>query len=622
MLIRTRITIASLAVTVVTAVTLVVAAYSAQQAAEARFVDAALSGKRVLLEQIVMRHVSEMSAFSKALTRDSVTINALRKGDAKVLQEQVDTTQNTFISDGTLERVQLFDPEGNYLASAPQRFSGRTAKTLVNQAVTDQSTVSSLVRDDDGALQAAVAFPLYARGKLKGIALFSRDIQRILDDFQRNDGSDVFLYDTAGKQLQLGTDNQQKELSRQNEATGDDRLQVVEHGGRYSAISTIAIHDGGGERIGTLAVSKDQTETYRIQAMAKYTSGAIVLLILVAASIGLFWYIRRVFRPIDRVIVSLTAIASGDLSHPVEASSRDDETGRLGNALASLVSQWRELITDITASLDHLQAAGNDLRAVTTDSGELITRQSQETGQVATAINEMTANVREVAGNAVAAAGAATLASTKAADGQMIVHKTVESIRQLATDIEHAGAVVGRVRDESDNIGSVLDVIHSISEQTNLLALNAAIEAARAGEQGRGFAVVADEVRTLASRTQASTEEIQQMISHLQKGAKEAVRVIDASQASSSATVGLASEAGDALAGIAESSQHSNLINSQIAGAADQQQTVSEMINESVVQIAQLAEDSREHVQQTEMAAQTVSDCSVRLGVLVGRFKL
>lgn len=619
MLIRTRITLVSLGATLLVAITLVVASYSAQRAAEARFVEVSLSGKRVLLDQLLARHASEMGAFTKALTRDSVTLKALRKGDLKVLQDQIETTHNFFYADGSLDRLQLFDTEGRYLASRPRSFTGETAKPLVKAAAAKAVMLSGLTRDDDGVLQASLAFPLYARGKLRGIAVYSRDFQRIIDDIRRSDGADVFVFDSSGTEMLRSSESIDEQLVWTPMISAQGALDVVKSDGRYHAVSTLPLTNYVGDPIGLLSVARDETETYQVQAVAKYTSAGIALLVLLTSAVGLFLYIRRAFRPINGVVSSMMAVAEGDLTEDTSATGRTDETGILITAMSHMAANLRTLVNDMAQTAEALTSAGDDLRQVTKDSNEIIARQSEETDQVATAINELSANVQEVAMHAGAAAEASSEGTSRAAEGQAVVRDTVQSINDLATEIEHAGTAINNAAHESKNINAVLDVIHSISEQTNLLALNAAIEAARAGEQGRGFAVVADEVRTLASRTKASTEEIQQMISRLQAGTQRAVEVIDASRRSSQTTVEHAGSAGDSLAAITASIERSDSMNRQIANSMEEQRSVAEMINGSVVHIA---ESSRSHRVSTDAASVSISELSNRLSTIVQRFKL
>jgi methyl-accepting chemotaxis protein len=285
-----------------------------------------------------------------------------------------------------------------------------------------------------------------------------------------------------------------------------------------------------------------------------------------------------------------------------------------------MVTQLRGLVSDIKEATDRLTTASGELTGIAEQGSDTITRQRQETDQVATAVNEMAATVQEVARSAAEAASATGEANHKTAEGQAVVQETKASVDGLAGEIRRSGEVISRLKDKSENIGSVLEVIRGIAEQTNLLALNAAIEAARAGEQGRGFAVVADEVRTLASRTQRSTQEIQEMIESLQEEAGEAVQVMEKSQSGSAAMVEQATRMEQGLGAIAELVGRINAMNTQIATAAEEQSTVAEMINSSVVSIAQDSEGTEQMTRQTAQAAGELNQLGEGLRALVHRF--
>lgn len=620
MKIRTRVTVVSVGVMLAVAMALVGVAYWSQRAAEERFVTATLAGKRVLWEQIVARHLEQMKGFSKALTRDRVTLKALRAKDLAILREQVETTHNLFSSDGTLERLQIVDTDGVYLASAPNALSGRTSKTVALKAAAEEKIVYGVNRDDDGQLQAVLAFPLYARGKLKGVGVYSKGLQGILDDYQRNDHSDVVIIDPDGQSELQASDNQNQ--VQWPGRKGESGFEVVHADGRYFAVAAAPINDESGQTLGMLVSSQDQTETYSVQAVSLYTSIAIILLAIILSALGLYGYFRRAFRPIDEVVTTLSQVAEGNLNCKMPQRLANDETGLLIGSLCDMVEQLRNLVQDISGATDQLVQGSAELSTVTQESRQRILRQKEETDQVATAVNEMAATVQEVSANAANAAAAATQANQQADDGLEVVQATIASIDKLATDIRQAGEVIARLKHESENIGSVLDVIRGIAEQTNLLALNAAIEAARAGEQGRGFAVVADEVRTLASRTQQSTQEIQRMIENLQEGAAEAVQVMALSDGSSAKTIEKAQSADIALDSIHRSVTQISELNTQIARAADEQATVAEMINASAVRISEHAEGSAQATEQTANASAEISSIGDRLDGLVRRFTL
>ncbi|MDF1583826.1 MAG: methyl-accepting chemotaxis protein [Methyloprofundus sp.] len=251
-----------------------------------------------------------------------------------------------------------------------------------------------------------------------------------------------------------------------------------------------------------------------------------------------------------------------------------------------------------------------------------VRQQKENTEQVATAITEMAATVVEVSRNASKAAVAAGDADNQANEGQRVVSEAVHSIDSLASEIDQATSVIQQLEADVGNIGSILEVIRSVSEQTNLLALNAAIEAARAGEHGRGFAVVADEVRTLASRTQSSTNEIQTMIEKLQAGAKSAVSAMGASQKMAGKSVGQATDSGTALSAITQAISTINDMNAQIATASSEQNSVTEEINRNIIRISDIADNSVETANNTLIASRDLARLSEELEALVGQFRV
>ena len=328
-------------------------------------------------------------------------------------------------------------------------------------------------------------------------------------------------------------------------------------------------------------------------------------------------------RNLSEVVKSLREMASGqgDLRKRLQ-SSQQDEVGELVNEFNHFVAKLQGIIRDITDSVGSLNNAARQMAEVTAESREGIVKQQADVDQVATAMNEMSATVHEVARNAVDAAGAAREADEEAAQGKQVVSQAVGTIDRLAGDVEEAAAVIHQLAQDSENIGTVLDVIKAIAEQTNLLALNAAIEAARAGEQGRGFAVVADEVRTLAQRTQQSTQEIQEIIEKLQAGAEKAERVMKASREQAQVSVDESSRAGTSLMSITDMVARINDMNTQIASAAEEQTAVAEEISRSIVAINDVAVQTSQSSEQLQKASEEVSSMATQLHGLVAKFKV
>jgi methyl-accepting chemotaxis protein len=347
-------------------------------------------------------------------------------------------------------------------------------------------------------------------------------------------------------------------------------------------------------------------------------AAGIMLLCFVYVAAAYYFSLKHVLGNFQNV---LDEMGNGNMMVRLEFDHKD-EIGAISVSFNHMIEKFEALVQQISSATGQLAAAAEEMSTVARSADHNINRQTLETEQVATAMNEMSATVREVAQNAASAASAANNADNEAKGGKGIVTQTAKAIQQLADSVEQTAQVVHQLEADSETIGTVLDVIKDIAEQTNLLALNAAIEAARAGEQGRGFAVVADEVRTLASRTQSSTQEIQEMIERLQAGAANAVQAMEHGRSQAHAGAEQAREAAESLEAITKAVTTINEMNTMIASAAEEQNSVAEEMDKNIVNISQLSHDTAGAVEQTTAASVELSKLASQLESLVSQFKL
>lgn len=411
------------------------------------------------------------------------------------------------------------------------------------------------------------------------------------------------------------------------------RMKSHAQSGQLGELSALLNHEllENSEQINTLMetlvqINTEQTRNTNQVAAEQYSMAfTLVIALLVVATVLTFvcalLLTRSIVKPINDALQAAEQIAEGNLTRPIQTQGRD-EAARLLQAMAKMQNKLRDTLHQISGSANQLASAAEELNSVTEESARGLQQQNNEIEQAATAVTEMTSAVEEVARNAVSTSEASKDATRSAGDGRDLVMETVSAIERMSADVQGTAELVSNLAEESRDIGKVLDVIRGLADQTNLLALNAAIEAARAGEAGRGFAVVADEVRALAHRTQQSTSEIERMIGSIQGGTEQAVNSMRNSTERAESTLNIARGAGLALDTITGAVAQINERNLVIASAAEEQAQVAREVDRNLVNINDLSVQSATGAHQTSAASAELSRLAVDLNSLVARFSV
>ena len=488
-------------------------------------------------------------------------------------------------------------------------------------------TMVSMFQEANGDVKMFANYQNVSGTTLSGVSKSMDDMVKFLNGFHIEKTGYVYLTDAQGKvQIHRDTSKSHGTLSdfygvsaRQLLNKNGFNLIETQSNGRDVFVGSLYIKSMDWFVIGTVPVDEVFADVNNVTHRILLTT----LIVAIIFILGGIWLANSIVNPIRLLALRFTELGrgDGDLSQRIAVEGHD-EIAQLSQGFNGFIEKIHVSMREVAETSNALQSAANRVAEKASTTHDNSQEQRDQTLQVVAAINEMGATISEIASNASTAADTATDASKNTDTGRDVVNKAKDVIGRLATDMESTGAVVKQLADTTQNIGSILEVIRGISEQTNLLALNAAIEAARAGEQGRGFAVVADEVRNLAGRTASSTDEIQAMINQLQSDAKDAVEAMLAGQLVTQDGVSAADEAVGVLANISERIHDISDRNIQVATATEEQSTVVHAINVNIEEINAINEMTTNTAEQLADASHELKDLSSRLDRMVSSFKL
>ena len=470
--------------------------------------------------------------------------------------------------------------------------------------------------------------PVFYQGNHVGSVEFGMSFgQPFFEDFKKKHGVDISLYISDGNGFKTFGSTLQGEPLLKPEALSAALQEPVineqSYNDRELAVYAYRVDDFTGNAVGVLEIGLDRSHYITTIDHSRNIAIIIGIVSLIGGVILAVFVGKLIAGPLCDTVDAMNEIAQGggDLTRRLDESG-DNEITRLSKAFNSFAEKVRATVSQVSGSTSKLTSSAEEMSSVMEITKQDAQKQQLETSQIVSAMTQMTATVQEVARNATDAATAARQANQASTEGKQVVRNTMQAIESLSQEVNSAASVIGQLEKDSENIGSVLDVIRGIAEQTNLLALNAAIEAARAGEQGRGFAVVADEVRNLASKTQHSTQEIHEMIEKLQNGARSAVKVMDESRSRAENSVNQAARANDSLEVITNSVSMINDMNTSIATAAEEQSSVAEEINRNIVNISEIVDHTVQGANKASLASEELAQLASNLQQLVNQFKV
>jgi methyl-accepting chemotaxis protein len=570
-------------------------------------------------ELIVNNQQSKMRAQVQLFTRDRSFKKALVKNDLEKLAQQSKTSYNSLSSLELVSTLIVASTTGDVLAEHPYKNSTNSANHLVTQAVSTGKITAGLTNWQEEAVL-SVVFPIIKRGKMIGIVVLINSLDKLLAELNENIQGESFFISKNNRFSSAIFPSELSNFELQLPESGENISSTELENDSYFAVNAISIANKTSD-VGILVTKKDVTDNVLQGKKYLYIGIVICIGLILTILSAIFFQIKRALYPLNKIIELVKSLSNGDFTVSFEEKF-DADMGELQEAIVKMQDDLGVLLQHISQSVGELMGAAQ-IAEVLEASLKGTTAQQDKVTHLIQSISGISSSVEKVANVANAAAEKAQEGNLEASKGREIVTQTTASIETLATEVSESSAAICQIEVDSTNIEEVIKLIKNISEQTNLLALNAAIEAARAGEQGRGFAVVADEVRTLAQRTQKSAQEIEQMVKSLQKNTLSAVAVMDKCLEQTTVCVSEAEETGGAFSNIIRSVASLVDLNNQIVSATVEQVTLNTEISDQTSEIRVTAEQmASSHSSSALPSSDGLVNISCELQTLMGQFKL
>ncbi len=576
---------------------------------------------RALLDSQTLARLNLMHQEIRALTRNRGVAKALKNHDSAALAEAASPTFNRTSSSGVLDAMIIADSRGTPLFSTLKQPLSESANALLAKVATEKKIAHELVTVIEGRPALMLIFPLYTRGKMKGMGAYITWLEDITSALASTEDTDIALWNDRGKIIYASTPELGKAAYAQANAGIPDWSTISVADRYYSSIYfPLTIQDD--MPVASVAILHDSSDSHARVALAGVIQ-AIVTGVTILSIIVLLWLlISRAFTPVSHAARAVANITAGDLNSDIADLHGNNEVLDMLDGIRQMRERLRCVIRSINKLTGQLHSATSESANAIQQIDTGARQQQTDTQLVAEAMDLMNRTVHEVENNAVSAEESASCAEKQAGNSREVMNSTLNAMLTLSGEISASAAAIDAVNQESEAIGQILNVIQSIAEQTNLLALNAAIEAARAGEQGRGFAVVADEVRSLANRTQDATTEIRNMIDTLRKSTQVAVEIMQKNQQRAEVSVNDVEIADTAIDAISQGIGRITEKNRQIVTISHEHGEAMRDIAERVHNISTVAVQTAEQAARTAASSGNLTQLADRLQNIVSHFKL